>query len=79
MTYKAPVYLEDDPWFGPAYFSLHHKEYKIAYEQAILENLLLEDSYIEKKDIHQVMYDIATVNGKTTTQLNPIGWMSGIS
>ena len=27
----------------------------------------------ESEDIHQEMYDLATKNGKTTTQLNPVG------
>ena len=69
MTYKAPVYLEDDPWFGPAYFSLHQIDYKLAYEQAVIENLLLDDINIEVKNIHEVMYNIATGHGKTTLQL----------
>ena len=73
MTYPAPKYLKDDPWFGPATFSLNQKEYKLAYEKAVEENLLLDDTYPEVKNIHQVMYDIATRCGKTTTQLDPIG------
>jgi len=87
MTYPAPKYLEDDPWFGPATFSLHQKEYKLAYDQAVAENLLLTDTYTEVKNIHQVMYNIATKNGKSTTQLDPLPilgggseqvWMSGV-
>ena len=35
MTYPAPKYLKDDPWFGPATFSLNQKEYKLAYEKAV--------------------------------------------
>ena len=42
----------------------------------------------ESENIHQEMYDLATKNGKTTVQLNPVGgsetfkegpggWMSG--
>ena len=73
MTYPAPKFLEDDPWFGPGCFSLRQKEYKLAYDQAVAENLLLADTFTEVKNIHQVMYDIATGHGKTTTQLNPIG------
>jgi len=34
MTYPAPKYLKDDPWFGPGCFSLHQTEYKLAYDQA---------------------------------------------
>ena len=51
MTYPAPKYLEDDPWFGPATFSLNQKEYKLAYDQAVAENLLLADNYTEVKNI----------------------------
>ena len=69
MTYPAPNYLEDDPWFGPGCFSLHQTEYKLAYDQAVIENLLLDDTNIEVKNIHQVMYDIATGHGKTTLHL----------
>ena len=28
---------------------------------------------VESEDIHQVMYEMATKNGATTTQLDPIG------
>ena len=70
MTYPAPEYLEDDPWFGPATFSLHQIDYKLAYEQSVIENLLLDEPiYSEVKNIHQVMYDIATAHGKTTLHL----------
>lgn len=87
MTYPAPKYLKDDPWFGPAFFSDKQSEYKLAYEQAVIENLLLDETiYSEVKNIHEVMYTIATKNGKTTTQLDPLPilgggservWMSG--
>ena len=87
MTYPAPKYLKDDPWFGPHYFSDSQVEYKLAYDQAIIENLLLDEQiHSEVKNIHEVMYTIATKNGKTTTQLNPLPtfgggsemvWMSG--
>ena len=86
MTYPAPKFLKDDPWFGPPYFSDSQEEYKLAYDQAVAENLLLVDNYTEVKNIHQLMYNIATKNGKTTTQLDPLPilgggseqvWMSG--
>ena len=93
----APDYLEDDPWFGPATLSenqLSLKEARIKLEE---ENILIphsEDQPPTKEvaNIHEVMYNIATSNGKTTTQLNPMpelgggsenfhegpgGWMSG--
>ena len=73
MTYPAPKYLKDDPWFGPAFFSLYQTEYKLDYQQVIEENLLLEDKYPEVENIHEVMYDMATKTNKTTTQLDPVG------
>lgn len=80
-TIPAPKYLKDDPWFGPAVLSVHQMSIKEAYEHAVYDNQLLpEDDTIEPKDIHEVIYNIATNSGKTTTQLNPIGvggWQSG--
>ena len=73
MTYPAPKYLKDDPWFGPAFFSLYQTEYKLDYQQVVEENLLLDDTYPEVENIHEVMYDMATKCGKTTTQLDPVG------
>jgi hypothetical protein len=72
MTIIAPKYLKDDPWFGPPYFSDSQVEYKLAYDQAVAENLLLDDTHTEVKNIHEVMYTAATSHGKTTTQLNPL-------
>ena len=37
MTYPAPKYLKDDPWFGPAFFSLYQTEYKLEYQQVVEE------------------------------------------
>lgn len=80
-TIPAPKYLKDDPWFGPAVLSAPQMSIKEAYEHAIYDNQLLpEENTVEPKDIHQVIYNIATNSGKTTTQLNPTGiggWQSG--
>ena len=93
----APEYLEDDPWFGPATLSEKQVSIKESRAQLEAENLLIPDSEDqppskEVANIHEVMYNIATSNGKTTTQLNPMpqlgggsenfqsgpgGWMSG--
>tara|TARA_Y200000002_G_C22233908_1_gene476823 strand:- start:265 stop:528 length:264 start_codon:yes stop_codon:yes gene_type:complete len=73
MTFPAPKYLKDDPWFGPAPFSDKQVEYKLAYQQVVEENLLLDDTYPEVENIHEVMYDMATRCGKTTIQLDPVG------
>ena len=96
-TIPAPEFLEDDPWFGPATLSEKQIEMKEARKQLEEENLLIpqnEDQPPTKEvaNIHEVMYNIATGNGKTTTQLDPLpelgggsenfqsgpgGWMSG--
>ena len=73
MTFPAPKYLKDDPWFGPAPFSDKQVEYKLAYQQVVEENLLLDDKYPEVENIHEVMYDMAIKCGKTTIQLDPVG------
>lgn len=82
MTYKAPDYLEDDPWFGPAILSEKQEEIRAQLEK---ENQLIsaeEDKFPSKEvaNIHEVMYNVATSKGKTTIQLDPSGpggWMSG--
>lgn len=86
----APKYLEDDAWFGPAVLSDSQMTLKEAYEHAVSDGQLLpEDDTVESKDIHEVIYNIATSHGKTTTQLDPTpqfgsgsenfqeGWQSG--
>ena len=86
----APKYLEDDAWFGPAVLSDSQMTLKEAYEHAVSDGQLLhEDDTVEPKDIHEVIYNIATSHGKTTTQLDPTlqfgsgsenfqeGWQSG--
>ena len=91
----APKVLKDDPWFGPAPI-LSEKQQEYMRKQLEEENQLIsemEDQPRKEVDnIHEVMYNIATKNGKTTTQLNPMqelgggsekfhsgpgGWMSG--
>jgi len=80
-TIPAPKYLKDDSWFGPAVLSAPQMSIKEAYEHAIYDNQLLpEENTVEPKDIHEVIYNIATCSGKTTTQLNPTAvgdWQSG--
>tara|TARA_Y100000022_G_scaffold13809_1_gene10813 strand:+ start:631 stop:984 length:354 start_codon:yes stop_codon:yes gene_type:complete len=93
----APKYLKDDPWFGPAPLSDSQVEYKEMREQLESENILIPQSedklpVKEVENIHEVLYNIATKGGKTTTQLDPLpelgggsenfhsgpgGWMSG--
>tara|TARA_Y100000389_G_scaffold179808_1_gene194181 strand:- start:171 stop:527 length:357 start_codon:yes stop_codon:yes gene_type:complete len=77
----APKYLEDDSWFGPAVLSDLQMTIKESFNHTVSEKQLLhENDTVEPKDIHEVIYNIATNSGKTTTQLNPTGiggWQSG--
>ena len=78
----APVYLEDDPWFGPApNYTEKQLDYMIQ-ETEVKRQEREENFSVESEDIHQKMYEIATQNSPTTIQLNPPGgsenvWMSG--
>ena len=71
----APVYLEDDEWFGSAPVSdanmdYMEREYK-AFKQDALNYYSQETK--EPENIHEVMYEMATKSGATTVQLDPIG------
>ena len=88
----APVYLNDDSWFGPALvrsqkqIDYMQQEYKIKRQER--ENSF----FVEPNNIHQRMYEIATQNN-TAININPpggsenfldrgsngYGWMSGTS
>ena len=92
----APAYLEDDPWFGPATLSEKQLSLKESRAQLEAEKQLIpqeeDQPRKEVENIHEVMYNIATQGGNTTTQLDPMpelgggsenfqsgpgGWMSG--
>jgi len=90
VSVPAPKYLKDDSWFGSAVLSDSQMTIREAYEHAVSDGQLLpEDDIVEPKDIHEVIYNIATRSQKTTTQLNPTpqfgsgsenfqeGWQSG--
>lgn len=78
MTFPAPKYLKDDPWFGPATLSETQEVLKARIDLCVAEQLLLaEEETGIPTNIHEVMYQIATSTGKTTTQLDPQAWMSG--
>ena len=85
----APRVLKDDEWFGPAPISDFNQDY-VAQEAEIKQQEQENRQYWtnESDNIHQEMYDLATKNGKTTVQLDPVGgsetfqegpggWMSG--
>ena len=70
----APTVLTDDPWFGPAPISDSNKDY-MEKEAEIKKEEAENRQYWtkEQENIHQIMYEIATRCGKTTTQLDPVG------
>ena len=71
----APVILPDDPWFGPSPIKskkqMTHEEMLEEASRREEENRKEESK--EPENIHEVMYDMATKCGKTTTQLDPVG------
>ena len=69
----APAYLKDDEWFGPASeYTEKQKDYMV--QETEIKRQEFEKSFsVEPEDIHHVMYEMATKNGATTTQLDPIG------
>ena len=85
----APAHLEDDPWFGPAPLPTENqtdymeRETKIKQEEQESKS----EKTCESKDIHAMMYEIATQNwttveetqgGSENFQEGPSGWKSGI-
>ena len=70
----APVYLENDEWFGTAVVSEKSQDYMVQ-ETEIKQQESENRQYWtnEPEDIHQVMYEMATKSGATTVQLDPIG------
>ena len=83
----APAYLEYDPWFAPPVYSEKQITLKEAYEHAVADNQILEESGTsEPSDIHERIYQIATANWNTVKETQggsenfhegPGGWNSG--
>jgi hypothetical protein len=72
----APAYLKDDPWFPSPVLSEKQMTYKEAHEQAVAEQLILDESQEkESADIHQKLYEVATQNWTTVaeSQVSPQG------
>ena len=84
----APVYLEDDPWFGPAP-NPTEKQWDYMEQETIVkmqEEMQSTEVTCESSDIHAKMYEIATKNWTTVEQTpggsenfqeGPGGWNSG--
>jgi len=81
MTYPAPIFLSYDEWFGePILTETQMEHQKLMKESG--DNIIVNMDVgvggswkveTEPVNIHEVMYDMATKTGKTTTQLDPIG------
>jgi hypothetical protein len=85
----APVYLEEDIWFGPAPIPTEHQKDYMERETKIKqeEKKIKSEETCESEDIHAKMYEIATQNwttvaetqgGSENFQEGPGGWKSGI-
>ena len=85
----APVVPPSDTWFEDPPRTDNQMDY-MERETEVKKQEQENRQYWtnESENIHQEMYDLATKNGKTTTQLNPVGgsetfqegpdgWMSG--
>ena len=71
----APKVLKNDPWFGEPVKSEKQLEYEHINDDPH-DGWWLRPEWQDPKEpdnIHEVMYDMATKCGKTTTQLDPIG------
>ena len=65
----APVYLKDDPWFGPApEYTEKQQEYRQQEATERLHQELREKKTCESHDIHVKMYEIATKNWTTVAE-----------
>jgi hypothetical protein len=71
----APKVLKNDPWFGEPVKSEKQLEYEHINDDPH-DGWWLSPEWQDPKEpdnIHEVMYDMATKCGKTTTQLDPVG------
>jgi len=87
----APVYLNDDPWFGPAPVRSQNQIDYMQQEIEIKRREFEENFSVEPEDIHQRMYEIANQNHNVILDYdysggsenfldggpNGYGWMSG--
>ena len=71
----APKVLKNDPWFGEPVKSEKQLEYEHINDDPHDGWWLCPEwqDPKEPENIHEVMYDMATKCGKTTTQLDPVG------
>ena len=72
----APVMTPVDNWFSGSYgfaTEIPITEKQKDYMERENEMKMAEDQSKEPDNIHQLMYEMATNNGATTLQLDPIG------
>ena len=72
----APVLTPVDDWFSGSYgfaTEIPITEKQKDYMERENEMKMAEDQSKEPDNIHQLMYEMATNNGATTLQLDPIG------
>ena len=81
----APVYLDDDPWFGPAVISDEAKDYLVQKFESDMARTYDENGNTKEPDnIHELMYKMYS-DGMTAQQLpwasieknTPPLWQSG--
>lgn len=83
----APAYLPEDDWFPTPVLSEKQLTVKEAYEQAVIDQQILDESESkESADIHQKIYELATkswgswqetLGGSENFHEGPGGWQSG--
>jgi len=87
----APLYLNDDPWFGPAPVRSQNQIDYMQQEIEIKRREFEENFSVEPENIHQRMYEIANQNHNVILDYdysggsenfldggpNGYGWMSG--
>lgn len=86
MTYPAPLFLDDDIWFGPApiteskieYNKLFEKQETVTQSNVSGEDINFDLNEVkESENIHQIMYELVTKSNNTTLHLNPILSLGG--
>ena len=83
MTYPAPKYLKEDPWFGTPVLSEKQLQYKEMDEmRARIETVLDRQltgtpSFKEPENIHEIMYNMSVASNATTIQLDPMPKLGG--
>lgn len=81
MTYPASIIAPYDEWFSEPILTETQMEYQKLMKESGDDIIVNMDGGVggswkietEPVNIHEVMYDMATKTGKTTTQLDPIG------